>query len=99
MLLPSTRFDWNMKCFPSGVQFPQHSDVGLDHPGSRGRSFLSANVNSHSEVARVAESTTVKRTREPSGAQRSQNARPGTDVTTRASVPLLCVIRMLFPDA
>ena len=99
ILLPSTRFDWKTKYFPSGVQLPQHSAVGRVQFGNRGRSLFPANANSHSDVARVAESTTVNRKREPSGEQRSQNALPGTDVKTRALCPSLRVIRIFCPEA
>jgi len=51
------------------------------------------------DVARVAESTTVKRKREPSGAHRSQKALPGTAVKTRALWASLWVIRMFWPEA
>ena len=78
------RFDWKTKCFPSGVQFPQHSAWDRTIRAATAAVFCLANVNSQSDVARVAESITVNRKREPSGAQRSQKALPGDGRSKRA---------------
>src|ERR1700745_3164020 len=45
-----SRMDWKTKYFPSFVQFPQHSLVGLFQPASNGLRRLPSDCASHKEL-------------------------------------------------
>src|SRR5579863_173658 len=93
-----SRMDWKTKYFPSFVQFPQHSLVGLFQPASNGLRWLPSGCASHKELVTSLGLKTLNRRRPPSGENRGQNALPSVVRIFRAWLPSPLAVNMSGPE-
>src|SRR5260370_1573906 len=81
------RVDWKTKYFPSLVQFPQHSLVGLFQPASNCLRWLPSGCASHKELVTSLALKTLNRRTRPSHENRGQNAWPSVVRSFRTRLP------------